>query len=88
MVQGLGTQAQKAIRDGFNIAKDIRRENSDNPQAILRHPRIAPRIPVCAVVVDGAVDLNDQLGSWAVEVGDIWPDCVLAAESDSAGRSF
>jgi hypothetical protein len=33
------------------------------------------------VIVVGTVDLHDELGSWAVDVGHIWSDRVLAAEA-------
>ena len=38
-------------------------------------------------IVDGAIDLNDQVGGGAVEVEHKWPDCVLAAKAQPSDLS-
>jgi hypothetical protein len=51
------------------------------------HVLVAPLVTCDGEVVDLAVDLDDELGRWAIEVSDIGPDRMLASESDSSGGS-
>jgi len=43
---------------------------------------IAPAVGIPALIVDGPVDLDDDLGSRAVEIGDERPDRMLFSEPE------
>ena len=77
------SQIQVAISSG--LAKTLAAGKTRHCKAPFSHPRVAPSVVFRSIahVVTPAVDLDHQLGVGAVEVGDVWADGMLAADTGS-----
>ena len=92
MVEGptrSATKAYQSVGNSSSIPQHFFRRNPPLLKAqrsqILGSPLIPGR-PI-AHVVRRSIDFDHELGGRAIEVGDIWPDRVLATKSYAARRS-
>src|SRR5207244_6089334 len=75
---GLSQLKCDCFDDGVEVLIDLTQHDAHHPPALRLHPKVA--VDVVSLDVRFAVDLHDQAGFWAHEVGQVLTDRMLAAK--------
>ncbi len=81
---GLGNH----IQDSVNLVQDLQIGEAEYLKAKTFQIFLTGRILLCLIIVDGAIDFNDQSGLGAAKVDDEALDCHLSAKFDTMNLAF